>query len=65
MKRRGGGARKIGNRIDKCKRYLTERRRIRNKKCKLESAIRKFSEDMKQKIRKACPIGRRKEMQNI
>jgi hypothetical protein len=45
----------------KCASYLANRTRIKNKTRKLEARIKHLPEETKEKIRKACPIGRRKE----
>ncbi len=46
---------------NKCTRYLSERKRIKNKTRKLAKLTRNLSPETRDKILKACPIGRMKE----
>lgn len=45
----------------KCQKYFNERRRIKNKTRKLEKRIKNLSPELQEKIRKNCPIGRKRE----
>jgi len=62
ISRKGGKkGRKIGRNENKCKKYLTERRRIRNKTRKLNKSIKNIHPDTQKHIIKTNKIGRKKE----
>jgi hypothetical protein len=45
----------------KCQKYLNEKKRIKNKTEELEKRISKFKDEVRDKIKKSCLIGREKE----
>jgi len=60
--RRGGKkGRKIGRNAAKCKKYSTEKRRIKNKRRKLTKRIKNIKPETQEKILRVNKIGRRKE----
>jgi len=59
--KKGKGSRKIGRNLKKCLKYLSERRRIKNKTRKFKSSIKNLKKETQERLLKTITIKRRKE----